>query len=129
MRGLIKLLQSRIREYQDRCGPPTTQDLRARGVTKSQVLRYMKQRDWYCSTPDTGNARREPGQHRPPAWLHDEHGEIIPEYADVMIQDLAKCEGRSPWAVLDSCDAGRELYDAKTGELIGREAYGEIEHV
>ena len=116
MVGLIKRLQATIRQYQDRCGPPNREDLCGRGVTKSEILRYLKQRSttgfWACETPDTGEARAVARTCQSPDWYcYDDENNVIARlettHPDVMIRDLAEIEGRSPWAVLDEVDPGR----------------------
>lgn len=90
------LLADRNR-YRARC-KLTLDDIRAAGVTSSQILAYMWSTEWEPTTPDVGDCYPIPTD-----WRHPRFG-ILRLWTDTRtITDLAKLEKRSPWLVLDDC--------------------------
>jgi hypothetical protein len=59
------LLQDR-RRYQDRCGAPMLDDIRACGVERKHVREYLRKTGWSCDSADVGDCR-------PGAWQEGPH--------------------------------------------------------
>jgi hypothetical protein len=96
------LLQDR-RRYQDRCGPPTLDDIRACGVERKHVREYLRKTGWSCDSADVGDCRPGAWQEGPPTWSHEQYPAqtLSIRHDDQAIRFLSRLERRSGWAVLD----------------------------
>jgi len=125
---LVAYLQAQLRRFQDRSGPPTLDDVRAEGVTTSHVYDYLRARAWYSSHKETGDERSHPWARGAPEWLRDDPPQLIEisKQTEIVIEDLASLEGRSPWAVLDDIAAYADPRPLFVGDDPAGEKHGPV---
>ena len=102
--GLVSWLTAERHKYRVRCGPPTRDDMRACGVDLAKIRDYMRRAGWQSESKDTGDSRRIAHTGAVPHWLHPDLGAIDFAIPDTeILQELAKCEERTAWEILDDC--------------------------